>query len=147
MIDRQSIYTALFKLKNAGIDITDQLNVMQTTKGVPRKVIEFLRNNSPQFQFYRDIQKHQKALAKSLLDYESLSDIDKVITCSSFVTRALIAVKYKNLDKSLLDELNLSEVSEAVDTAVKMEDLSQVNLVLKKHSDCLRMFYQSNKEN
>lgn len=145
MIDRQSCYSALFKLKNAGIDITEQLNVMSSTRGVPRKVIEFLRENSPQFQFYRDIQKHQKALAKSLLDYETLSDIDKLITCSSFITRVMIAVKYKNLDSSLLDELNIEEVSEAVDTAIKLNDFGKVNEVLQKHSEGLRLFYQNSK--
>lgn len=145
MIDRQSCYSALFKLKNAGVDITEQLNVMSSTRGVPRKVIEFLRENSPQFQFYRDIQKHQKALAKSLLDYETLSDVDKLITCSSFITRVMIAVKYKNLDISLLDELNIEEVSEAIDTAIKFYDFDKVNRVLQKHSEGLRLFYQNSK--
>ena len=143
MIDRQSCYSALFTLKNAGIDISDQLMIMQKTRGVPRGVLEFLRENSPQFQFYRYIQKHQKALAESLLDYELLSDTEKLITCSSFVTRAMIAVKYKNLDESLLEDLNISEVSEALHEALLTRNMTKVNDVLKKHSESLRVFYKN----
>lgn len=144
MIDRQSCYSALFKLKNAGIDIAPQLRIMQESKGVPRGVIEFLRENSPQFQFYRYIQKYQKALAQDILDYETKDEISRLITCSSFVTRAVIAVKYKNLDESLLDDLNVSEVSEAVHRALTAKDFTKINDVLKKHSSNLKLFYINN---
>lgn len=116
---------------------------MAESRGVPRGVIVFLRDSSPHFQFYRYIQKHQKALASSILDYKTLSDEEKLITCSSFVTRALIAVKYKNLDGSLLDDLNISEVSEAVNLAISQRDFSQVDHVLEKHCESLRLFYEN----
>lgn len=143
MISRQDCYDALFKLKNAGVDISAPLNAMMRESGVPRQVILFLRDNSPQFQFYRDIQKHQKALANSLLDYETLDDISKIITCSSFVTRAMIAVKYKNLDPSLLDDLNISEVSDAINYTLHSGDFSKLDNVLRKHSNSLKLFYES----
>ena len=114
--------------------------------GIPRGVIEFLRENSPQFQFYRYIQKRQKALAESILDYTELSNLDKLIACSSFVTRALIAVKYKELDASLLDDLNITEVAEAVSSAVSLNNYTKVNEVLKKHSDSLRLFYKNSRK-
>ena len=117
---------------------------MQESKGVPRGVIEFLRENSPQFQFYRYIQKYQKALAQDILDYETKDEISRLITCSSFVTRAVIAVKYKNLDESLLDDLNVSEVSEAVHHALTAKDFTKINDVLKKHSSNLKLFYINN---
>lgn len=146
MINRQSCYSALFKLKNAGIDITPQLKMMESNRGVPRGVIEFLRNNSPQFQFYRHLQVHQKTLAKNLLDYEELDNLEKIIVGSSFVTRAMIAVKYNNLDESLLEDLNVAQVSHAVDLAVSSQDCSELNDVLKKHSDNLKLFYLNIKQ-
>ena len=146
MINRQSCYSALFKLKNAGIDITPQLKMMESNRGVPRGVIEFLRNNSPQFQFYRHLQVHQKTLAKNLLDYEELDNLEKIIVGSSFVTRAMIAVKYNNLDESLLEDLNVAQVSHAVDLAVSSQDYSELNDVLKKHSDNLKLFYLNIKQ-
>ena len=66
MINRQAIYNALFTLKDAGIDISNQLKIMQETKGVPYEVLNFLRDNSPQFQFYGYIQKHQKGLCNGV---------------------------------------------------------------------------------
>lgn len=146
MINRQDCYNALFKLKGAGVDISAQLKIMQESTGVPQGVLEFLRENSPQFQFYRYVQKHQKALAESLLDYKSLDNLSKLITCSSFVTRVMIAVKYKNLDESLVDELNVNEVADAVSYALNSDDFTKVNEVLEKHSNSLRLFYQSNKQ-
>lgn len=142
MIDRQSCYSALFKLKNAGINIDSQLRLMTENKGVPRGVVEFLRDNSPQFQFYRYIQKYQKALSESILDYKKLSDLDKMITCSSFLTRAFIAVKYKNLDESLLDDLNIQDVAEALNAAIRESNFTKLNEVLEIHSNSLRLFYK-----
>ncbi len=141
MINRQDCYTALFTLKDAGIDISKQLELMKNSRGVPRGVIEFLRDNSPQFQFYRHIQQHQKALSKSLRNYENLNEIDKLITASSFLTRAMIAVKYKNLDESLLDDLNIAEVAQALDTAITEKDFEMLDNVLCKHRDSLKVFY------
>ena len=146
MIDRQSCYSALFKLKEAGIDISAQLKVMEQESGIPRKVIEFLRDNSPQFQFYRYLQKHQKALAKNILDYNTLDNNDKMIVCSSFITRVYIAIKYKCLDKSLVDELGVKEVSNCLNKSLVYDDISYVDKVMMKHSDSLRYFYLNNKE-
>lgn len=145
MIDRQAVYNALFKLKSSGVNVDEQIKLMIDNPGVPRGIIEFLRDNSPQFQFYRYIQKRQKALAENLLDYKELSDNDKLIVCSSFITRALIAVKYKELDESLLDDLNVSEVSDALNFALSANNYSKVNEVLKKHSESLRLFYKNTK--
>lgn len=146
MIDRQDCYNALFKLKRAGIDVSAQLELMQKNKDIPRGVIEFLRENSPQFQFYRYIQKYQKALAENILDYQELDNIGKLITCSSFITRVMIAIKYKNLDESLIDDLNVSEVSEAINIALTTDDFTNINNILDKHCNSLRLFYKSNKK-
>lgn len=145
MINRQDCYNALFKLKATGVDVSTQLEIMQRNKGVPYGVIQFLQENSPQFQFYRYIQKRQRKLSESLLDYETLSDTDKIIACSSLITRVMIAVKCKELDESLLDELNISDVSDALNRALSVNDFTRVNEVLKKHSDSLRLFYKSNR--
>lgn len=145
MIDRQTVWNALFKLKNAGINVDSQIMEMSKSEGVPRKVIVFLRDNSPQFQFYRYIQKRQKALAYSLLDYDKLTDCDKLIACSSFITRAIIAVKYKELDHSLLDDLRINEMTDALNLAISNKKFDKLNEVLKTHSDSLRLFYINNK--
>lgn len=145
VVNRQTVFNALFKLKDAGVDVSSQLNSMANSRDIPRSVIEFLRDNSPQFQFYRHIQKHQHKLAESILDYKDLSDHEKLITCSSFITRALIAVKYGNLDESLLEDLNIEEVSNALNEAIVSKDYSKVNQVLEKHCNSLRAFYSKNK--
>lgn len=141
MINRVSCYDALFRLKQAGVDVENALNAMKESAGVPREVIVFLRDNSPQFQFYRYIQKHQKALAENILDYRKLSNQDKLITCCSFLTRVLLAVKYKNLGEGLIDDLNISEFSDAINTAISEMDYSKVDAVLSKHHDSLEVFY------
>lgn len=143
MINRQDCYTALFKLKDAGIDITAQLTIMQGTKGVPYEVLNFLRNNSPQFQFYGYIQKRQKGLAKSLLNYTDLEREDKIIAASSFVTRVYLATKYQELSKSLVDDLNVSKVITALEKAIVLEDYRELDNVMKMHGDSLRLFYKS----
>lgn len=143
MITRQDCYTALFKLKDTGIDISHQLIIMQQTKGVPMEVISFLRNNSPQFQFYGYIQKRQKGLSKSLLNYEDLSPEDKLITASSFITRVYLAIKYQELCKSLVDDLNVSKVITALEKAIVLEDYRELDNVMKMHGDSLRLFYKS----
>ena len=145
MVNRQTVFNALFKLKDAGVDVSSQLNSMANSRDIPRSVIEFLRDNSPQFQFYRHIQKHQHKLAESILDYKDLSDYDKLIACSSFITRALLAVKYNNLSETLLEDLNIEEVSEALDLAINRKDYSKVNQVLNKHCESLKVFYLNNK--
>ena len=141
MINRVSCYDALFRLKQAGINVDDALEAMKNSSGVPREVIVFLRDNSPQFQFYRYIQKYQKALAENILDYKKLSDQDKLITCCSFLTRVLLAVKYKNLGEGLVDDLNINEISDAINTAITEFDYSKVDKVLSKHHDSLEVFY------
>ena len=146
VVNRQTVFNALFKLKDAGIDVSSQLNSMANSRDIPRSVIEFLRDNSPQFQFYRHIQKHQHKLAESILDYKDLSDYDKLIACSSFITRALIAVKYGNLNKSLLEDLNIEEISGALNDAISNQDYSKINQVLDKHCNSLKAFYLKNKE-
>lgn len=146
MIDRQSCYKALFKLKNSGVDISSQLKIMELSRGVPREVVLFLRDNSPQFQFYRYIQKHQKTLAKSLLDFDELSNEDKIIVGSSFVTRVFIAIKYKEFSQSLLDDLDVYSVSKAVTKAIESSDYSQLDKTLSFHQKSLRLFYETQRK-
>ena len=143
MINRQDCYSALFRLKDAGIDITTQLNIMQGTKGVPYEVLNFLRENSPQFQFYGYIQRKQKGLAKSLLNYEILEDEDKIIAASSFITRVYLATKYQELSKNLVDDLNVSRVVTALEKAIILSDYRELDNVMKMHGDSLRLFYKS----
>lgn len=146
MVNRQTVFNALFKLKETGVDVSKQLDSMANSKDIPRDVIEFLRDNSPQFQFYRHLQKHQHKLAESILDYDQLTDHEKMIACSSFITRALIAVKYGNLDKTLLEDLNIEEISEALNHAIVNQNMSKVNNVLEKHRNSLKIFYLNNKD-
>ena len=143
MINRQNIYNALFTLKDAGVDISDQLKIMQEVKGVPYEVLAFLRNNSPQFQFYGYIQKHQKGLSKSLLNYDELINEDKIVAASSFVTRVYLAVKYQELSKNLIDDLNVAKLSKALSKAIATSDFTDLDTVMKMHGDSLRLFYKS----
>lgn len=140
MITRQDIYRDLFKLKNAGEDITESLRVMESHPGIPKEVVEFLQDRSPQFQFYRDIKKNQKALMKNILHYESLDNRSKIKLCSSLVTRAMIAIEYKNLDESLLEDLQLSKVTKALDQAVSKYDYSKLDEVLRSHKSAMQLF-------
>ena len=72
MITRQDLYKDLFKLKNSGVDVSYQLKIMESKSGIPKEVVEFLQDKSPQFQFYRDLKKNQRALMKNILNYENL---------------------------------------------------------------------------
>jgi hypothetical protein len=143
MIDRQSCYNALFKLRNAGVDITEQLNIMKSSPGIPYKVVEFLRTNSPQFQFYEDIRKNQRALLRNILNYESLDRNSKIKLCSSLITRAFISVEYKHIDESLLSELELDRLSKALDSALSYRDYSKLDEVLESHKKSMLLFIKS----
>ena len=143
MINRQSCYNALFKLRSAGVDITEQLNIMKSSPGIPYKVVEFLRTNSPQFQFYEDIRKNQRALLRNILNYESLDRNSKIKLCSSLITRAFISVEYKHIDESLLSELELDRLSKALDSALSYRDYSKLDEVLESHKKSMLLFIKS----
>jgi hypothetical protein len=140
MITRQSCYLALYKLKNAGINIDSQIELMTKSPGVPREVILFLRENSPQFQYYRYLQKHQKALVKNILNYDTFDNIGKVKVCSSLITRAMIAIEYKDFDQSLMYELDLEGLSEALSKAFNDQDYSKLNESLEKQRESMKLF-------
>ena len=140
MITRQSVFQALFKLKETGKDVSEYLDMMSKQNGIPKEVILFLRDNAPQFQFYRDIQKNQRALLKNILNYEELDTIGKIKVCSSLITRAMISVEYKNLDKSLLDELELHKLSNALNMAFSERDYSQLDTVLQDYKNSIKLF-------
>lgn len=142
MINRQSIYNALFKLKNSGVDVSDQLKIMETRSGIPKEVIGFLQDQSPQFQFYRSIQKHQRALMKNILHYEELDVNSKIKVCSSLITRAMISVEYHNLDESLLEDLRLDKLSRALHKALSDKDYSYLDEVLQGHKNAMMLFYK-----
>lgn len=142
MITRQSCYNAIFQLKSAGVDVTAPLKLMQESSDIPEGVIEFLRDQSPQFQFYRSIQKHQRALMKNILHYDELDNKDKIKVASSFITRAVISVEYNNLDESLLDELGLDKIAHALDKALSDRDYSKLDEVFKMHQDAMKLFYK-----
>lgn len=142
MITRQSVFSALFKLKSSGIDVTRQLKIMESKSGIPQEVIEFLQENSPQFQFYRSIQKHQRALMKNVLNYESLDVNGKIKVCSSLITRAMISVEYQNLDESLLEDLRLDKLSRALHKALSDKDYSYLDEVLQGHKNAMLLFYK-----
>lgn len=147
MITRQSCYSAIFRLKSVGVDVTVPLKMMQETSDIPEGVIEFLRDQSPQFQFYRSIQKHQRALMKNILHYDELDNKDKIKVASSFITRAVISVEYNNLDESLLDELGLDKIAHALDKALSDRDYSKLDEVFKMHQDAMKLFYKGVSEN
>lgn len=145
MITRQDLYRDLFKLKKAGIDVSHPLKIMESYEGVPREVVEFLQDKSPQFQFYRDVHKNQKALMKNILHYESFDHKGKIKLCSSLITRAVIAVEYKNLDESLLEDLQLSKISRAIDKALSDKDYSKLDEVLESHRNAIKLFLKRGK--
>lgn len=140
MITRQSCYIALYKLKDAGINIDSQIELMTKNPGVPREVILFLRENSPQFQYYRYLQKHQKALVKNILNYDTFDNIGKVKVCSSLITRAMIAIEYKDFDQSLMYDLDLEGLSEALSEAFNDQDYSKLNESLEKQRESMKLF-------
>ena len=142
MITRQSVFSALFKLKNSGVDVTRQLKLMESKSGIPQEIIEFLQDQSPQFQFYRSIQKHQRALMKNVLNYESLDNHGKVKVCSSLITRAVISVEYHNLDESLLEDLRLDKLAKALNKALSDKDYSYLDEVLQGHKNAMLLFYK-----
>lgn len=142
MITRQSCYSALFKLKSAGVNVEDALKVMQSTTEVPEKVLDFLRDKSPMFQFYRSIQQHQRALMKNILHYEELDVRSKIKVCSSLITRAMISVEYHNLDESLLEDLRLDKLSKALNKALSDKDYSYLDEVLQGHKNAMMLFYK-----
>ena len=142
MITRQSCFSAIFRLKSAGVDVTAPLKLMQESSDIPEGVIEFLRDQSPQFQFYRSIQKHQRALMKNILHYDELDNKDKIKVASSLITRAVISVEYNNLDESLLDELGLDKIAHALDKALSDRDYSKLDEVFKMHQDAMKLFYK-----
>ena len=142
MITRQSCFDSLFKLKNAGIDVSHEIELMQSQEGIPEEVVKFLRDQSPQFQFYRSIQKHQRALMKNILHYDKLDNKGKIKVCSSLITRAMISVEYGNLDESLLDDLGLDKLSNALNEALTNLDYTKLNEVLESHRRSMKLFYK-----
>lgn len=140
MITRQTVITALVRLKDAGVDVSQQFESLKHSSGIPKETIEFLRTNSPQFMFYKDLQKHQKALIKNILDYENFDTIGKIKLCSSLITRAMISVEYKNFDKSLLEDLELNRLSGALHKALNDRDYSQLDTVLAEQKRSIKLF-------
>ena len=131
MITRQSIFDALFMLKSAGIDVTEPLKVMSSTSGIPPSVVEFLKENSPQHQFYHYLKTRQKAVIKNILNYEELTPIQKIKVCSSFITRAMIAIECREIDESLISELRLVQISKAITLALEYKEYSQLDKILQ----------------
>lgn len=140
MITRQTVISALVKLKDAGIDVSEQFESLKNNPGISKDLVEFLRVHSPQFMFYKDLQKHQKALIKNILDYESFDTIGKIKLCSSLITRAMISVEYKNFDKSLLEDLELNRLSEALHKALNDKDYSRLDKVLEEQKQSIKLF-------
>lgn len=140
MITRQSCYEALFRLKDSGVDITSYLELLKESQGVPREVVKFLQEESPQFKFYKDLQKNQRALVKNILNYESLDNIARVKVCSSLITRAMISVEYKNISPVLLEELELDKISNAITKALGNRDYAKLDEVLRGQRETLKLF-------
>ena len=140
MITRQSVYEALYTLKETGVSIDKYINLLSKENGIPNEVLIFLRDNSPQFQFFRYIQQHQKALMKSILDYKELDNHGKIKVLSSIITRVMIAIEYNNLSESLIDALELSEVSKAINQAIEYNDYSLADKVLEKLNTSMKLF-------
>lgn len=140
VITRQSVYEALYTLKETGVSIDKYINLLSKESGIPNEVLIFLRDNSPQFQFFRYIQQHQKALMKSILDYKELDNHGKIKVLSSIITRVMIAIEYNNLSESLIDALELSEVSKAINQAVEYNDYSLADKVLEKLNTSMKLF-------
>lgn len=140
MITRQDLYKDLFKLKNSGVDVSHPLKIMESKSGIPKEVVEFLQDKSPQFQFYRDLKKNQRALMKNILNYENLDIPSKIKVCSSLVTRAMISIEYKNLDESLLRDLQVDKASYAVYKSLSAKDYSKLDEVLSSHKSAMLLF-------
>lgn len=146
MITRQTVISALVKLKDAGIDVSEQFESLKRNSGISKDLIEFLRTHSPQFMFYKDLQKNQKRLIKNILDYESFDAIGKIKLCSSLITRAMISVEYKNFDKSLLEDLELNRLSEALHKALNDKDYSVLDKVLEEQKQSIKLFVKDLEE-
>lgn len=146
MITRQDCFNAIFKLKSAGVDCTEVLNLMQKEEGIPEGVVKFLQDQSPQFQFYRSIQKHQRALMKNILHFDEMDNKGKVKVASSLITRAVISVEYNNLDESLLEDLRLDKIASALSKALSSKDYSYLDEVLQGHKNAMLLFYRGNSE-
>lgn len=142
MITRQDLFNALFKLKEAGIEVQPQLDLLKSESGVPKEVVKFLQDQSPLFQFYRHLQKHQRALMRNILHYDELDTRGKIKICSSLITRAMIAVEYNNIHESLLDELKLSELSGALHRALSDYFYDDLDSVLESYRQSMRLFYK-----
>lgn len=140
MITRQDIFKDLFKLKESGVDISSALKLLESQRGIPREVVEFLKDKSPQFQFYEDIHSHQKALMKNVLNYEKLNYYGKVKVGSSLLTRMMIAIEYKNLSECLLRDLKIEMLSSALDAAISRGNVSPLEEVLEMHKNAMILF-------
>lgn len=145
MITRQTCYEQLFKLKNLGEDVSDQVKLLTQSKDIPKEVIEFLIDKSAQFYFFRYIQKYQKALMKSILNYEELDNTSKIKVLSSFITRAMISIEYSNIPSELIDDLELEKLSNAMTKAFSSNDYSQVDDVLKFLKESMLLFVSKSK--
>lgn len=144
-VSRQDLFSDLFKLKNSGIDISESLKVMETSPGIPKEVVNFIVNNSPQYTFYEDLRKNQRVLFKNILSYESLDFYNKIKTCSSLITRAMISVQYKNLNESLLNELKLDKSAKALEVALQTHNSELIDEVLQSHKNAIVLLYENRK--
>lgn len=146
MITRQTVISALVKLKDAGVDVNEQFESLKNNPGISKDLVEFLRVHSPQFMFYKDLQKNQKRLIKNILDYESFDTVGKIKLCSSLITRAMISVEYKNFDKSLLEDLELNRLSEALHKALNDKDYSKLDKALEEQKQSIKLFVKDLEE-
>lgn len=143
MITRQDLYNDLFKLKKSGEDVSEMFKIMESHKGIPKEVVEFIKNKSPQFQFYENIHKNLRTLFKNILNYESLSTSSKIKVCSSLITRAVIAVEHDNLNESLLPDLKIEKAARAIEYAVSGKSKSLLDEVLSEHKNAILVYCKS----
>lgn len=143
MITRQDLYNDLFKLKKAGVDISEPIKVMESYEGLPKSVIEFIKNNSPQFQFYEDLCKNLRTLVKNILNYESFDTYGKVKLCSSLITRAVISIEHNSLNEHLLSDLKLDKIAKSIELALSGQSKSMLDEVLSEHKNAILVYCKS----
>lgn len=140
MTTRQLAFSALFKLKKSGVRVDEQLAQLADNSGVPESVVKFLKENSPQYQFYSYLQKRQKSLLQNLVKYESLGPVEKVKVGSSMITRAMIAVEYKEINPTLIEELRLDRVANALSEVLQGGDDKVLDTAMLSHLEFVKEF-------
>lgn len=144
MITRHECYKQLFKLKEQGDEnAVKYIDLLAKSDSVPKEIIKYLTEEDiPQFKFFKYLYDRQRTLLKNIMDYDKLDLFDQVKICSSIITRAMIAIQYKEIDGELLDQLSLDKLSEALYYTFNSHDFTTIEPILKEYRDSVKLFYE-----